>query len=82
MKDCKMVRSTYGEMRNAFKILQLENLKRRDHLEDVGTSRRIILKLVFEDIKGVPGGKVNVLGGHSILSKKVHMYTCPILNGF
>jgi hypothetical protein len=31
-------------------------------------------------IQGVPGGKVNILGGHS--KKKVHMNMCPIPNGF
>jgi hypothetical protein len=38
-------------MRNAFKILQLENLKRRNNLEDVGINRRVMLKLIFEDIR-------------------------------
>jgi hypothetical protein len=35
-------------------------------------------------IQGVPGGKVNILGGHSIviLSKKLYKNVCPILNGF
>jgi hypothetical protein len=36
-------------------------------------------------VQSVPGGKVNILGGHSIgrLSKqKVYMYMCPIPNGF
>jgi hypothetical protein len=32
----------------------------------------------------VPGGKVSILGGHSIiiLSKKMYMYMYPIPNGF
>jgi hypothetical protein len=35
-------------------------------------------------IQNVPGGKVNILGGHSIcLSKeKVNMYMCPIPKNF
>jgi hypothetical protein len=38
-----------------------------------------------ENIWSVPGGKVNILGGHSIRHskpKKVYMYMCPIPNGF
>jgi hypothetical protein len=31
-------------------------------------------------IKGVQGGNVNILGGHSI--GQVYMYMCPIPNGF
>jgi hypothetical protein len=36
------------------------------------------------DIQGVPEGKVNILGGHSIghSKQKVYMYMCPILNSF
>jgi hypothetical protein len=36
------------------------------------------------NIQGVPGGKVNILGGHSIghSKKKVYMNVCPIPNGF
>jgi hypothetical protein len=39
---------------------------------------------VTETIQNVPEGKINIPGGHSIsLSKqKVHMYMCPIPNGF
>jgi hypothetical protein len=35
-------------------------------------------------IQDVPGGKVNILGGHSIghSKKKVWMYMCPIPNDF
>jgi hypothetical protein len=35
-------------------------------------------------IQGVPGGEVNILGGHSIghSKQKVHMYMYPIPNGF
>ena len=35
-------------------------------------------------IQGVPGGKVNILGGHSIghYKQKTYMYMCPIPNGF
>jgi hypothetical protein len=35
-------------------------------------------------IEGVPGGKVNNLGGHSIghSKQKLCMYMCPIPNGF
>jgi hypothetical protein len=35
-------------------------------------------------LQRVPGRKVNILGGHSIviLGNKVHMYMCPIPNGF
>jgi hypothetical protein len=38
----------------------------------------------FDAIQSVPGGRVNILGGHSIrhLSKKVYMHMCPIPNGF
>jgi hypothetical protein len=46
----------------------------------------ITLKYIY-NIQSVPGGKVNILGGHIasvILSKKVYMYSymCPILNDF
>jgi hypothetical protein len=38
------------------------------------------------DIQSVQGGKVNILGGHSIAhskrKEKVYMYKCPIPNGF
>jgi hypothetical protein len=42
------------------------------------------LKYLFVYIEGVPGGKVNILGGHSIghSEQKVHMYMCPIPNGY
>jgi hypothetical protein len=34
-------------------------------------------------IQGVPGGKVNILGGHILgHSKQKKMYICPIPNGF
>jgi oligoribonuclease (3'-5' exoribonuclease) len=35
-------------------------------------------------IQNVPGGKVNILGGHSIGHSKqeVYMYMCPIPNSF
>jgi len=36
-------------------------------------------------IQGVPGGKVSILGGHTIghsKQKKLYMNMCPILNGF
>jgi hypothetical protein len=35
-------------------------------------------------IQDVPGGTVNILGGHSIGHSKQesYMYMCPILNGF
>ena len=38
----------------------------------------------FVHIQGVPGGKVNILGGHSIghYKQKTYMYMCPIPNGF
>jgi hypothetical protein len=34
-------------------------------------------------IQSVPGGKVNILGGHSIghSKQKLYMYMCPIPNG-
>jgi hypothetical protein len=38
-----------------------------------------------QTIQSVPGGKVNILGGHSIGHSKqeiVYMYMCPIPNGF
>jgi hypothetical protein len=36
------------------------------------------------NIRDVPGGEVNILGGHSIgySTQKVYMYMCPIPNGF
>jgi hypothetical protein len=36
-------------------------------------------------IQSVPGGKVNIMGGHSIghyKQKKIYVYMCPILDGF
>ena len=38
----------------------------------------------YVDTQGVPGGKVNIQGGHSIghYKQKVYMYMCPIQNGF
>jgi len=35
-------------------------------------------------IQDVPGGNVNILGGHSIghSKQKMYMNTCPIPNGF
>jgi hypothetical protein len=35
-------------------------------------------------MRGVPEGKVSILGGHSIAHCKqiVYMYVCPILSGF
>jgi hypothetical protein len=35
-------------------------------------------------IQNVPGGNVNILGGHSIghSQQKFYLYTCPIPNGF
>jgi hypothetical protein len=38
-------------------------------------------------MQDVPGGKVNILGGHSIghskqKSVRVYMYMCPVPNGF
>ena len=40
----------------------------------------------YMDIQGVPGGNVNILGGHSIgLSKpkkKMYVYMCPIPDCF
>jgi hypothetical protein len=35
-------------------------------------------------MQSVPGGKVNILGGHSIghSKKNIYMNVCPILNGF
>jgi hypothetical protein len=35
-------------------------------------------------IQGVPGEKVNIMGGHSIGDSKqtLHMNMCPITNGF
>jgi hypothetical protein len=40
--------------------------------------------LSFNAIRDVPGGKVNILGDHSIShsKKKVDMSMCPIPNGF
>jgi hypothetical protein len=36
------------------------------------------------DIKNVPGGKVNILGGHTMghSEQKLYMYMCPIPKGF
>jgi hypothetical protein len=38
----------------------------------------------FALIQSVPGGMVNILGGHSIviLNKKVYVYICPTPNDF
>jgi hypothetical protein len=35
-------------------------------------------------IQSVPGGKVNILGGHRIShsKQKIHMYLCPVPSGF
>jgi hypothetical protein len=43
--------------------------------------RNFILLMV---IKGVTGGKVNILGGHSIghSKQKMYMYMCPFPSGF
>jgi hypothetical protein len=37
-----------------------------------------------ETIQGVPGGKVNIIGGHTVchFKQKVYMYMCSIPNGF
>jgi hypothetical protein len=39
---------------------------------------------VYLYIQGVPGGKANALGGHSIgqSEQKVYTYMCPIPNSF
>jgi hypothetical protein len=36
------------------------------------------------NLQSVPGGKVNILGGHNIghSKKKIYMNICPIPNGF
>jgi hypothetical protein len=42
-------------------------------------------RLIFVVIQGVPGGKVNILGGHNTghsKQKSLYMYMCPIPNGF
>jgi hypothetical protein len=41
-------------------------------------------EFILADVQGVPGGKVNILGGHSIghFKKKLYMNMCPIPNGF
>jgi len=34
-----------------------------------------LIQLIYSDIQGVPGGKVNILGGHSIVhSKQKYLY--------
>jgi hypothetical protein len=40
-----------GETRNAYKIL-FKNLKGRDHLEDLGVDRRVILKWILRKESG------------------------------
>jgi TATA-box binding protein (TBP) (component of TFIID and TFIIIB) len=53
-----------------------------------GFTRRIMrpceLTVIYVVIQSVLGGKVNILGGHSIGHSKqtVYMYMCPIPNGF
>jgi hypothetical protein len=44
----------------------------------------IKLVYVYTYIQSVPGGKVNIHGGHSIRDSKqrVYVYMCPIPNGF
>jgi hypothetical protein len=39
---------------------------------------------IYEYVQSVPGGKVNILGGHSLghSKQKVYMQMRPILNGF
>jgi hypothetical protein len=37
---------------------------------------------INQPIQSVPGGKVNILGGHSIGTKNVYMKMCSIPNGF
>jgi hypothetical protein len=46
-------------------------------------SLAILLIHVMSPIKNVPGGNINILGGHSIghSKQKVYMYMCPIPNG-
>ena len=36
----------------------------------------------MKQIQGVPGGKVNILGGHIIGHSKKKTYMCPTPNGF
>ena len=42
---------TYGEKRGAYRAL-VEKPEGRDHLEDPGVDRRIILKWIFERLDG------------------------------
>jgi hypothetical protein len=44
----------------------------------------IVVQVTWSDIQSVPGGKVNIVGGHSIghSKKKLYMYMCLIPNGF
>jgi hypothetical protein len=43
-----------------------------------------MMAAVYDTIQGVTGGKVNILGGHSVghSKQKMYMYMCPIPNGF
>jgi hypothetical protein len=42
------------------------------------------ITLLEDHIQSVPGGKVNILGGHTIghSKKKIYMNMCPIPNSF
>jgi hypothetical protein len=47
----------------------------------------LITQFSIETLRSVPGGKVNIPGGHSIGHSKqkevyTYMYMCPIPNGF
>jgi hypothetical protein len=47
----------------------------------------ILISIFTSDVlnlENIPGGKVSILGGHSIghSNKKLYMYMCPILNDF
>jgi hypothetical protein len=39
--------SQHGRMRNAYTVFWLENLKGRDHLEDLGVDGKIILEWIL-----------------------------------
>jgi hypothetical protein len=41
-------------------------------------------KILLRFIQSVPGGEINILGGHSIghSKKKIYVNMCPIPNGF
>jgi len=54
------------------------------HLLALTRASRLLLPThsFVKQIQGVPGGKVNILGGHIIGHSKKKTYMCPTPNGF